>query len=171
MKNWYRFWENHSHCLWNTWYIVMIYCYEECCCALFAANHPKNSQHSELEQACDFSPHACSSPTLLASFYTAWGSRMLWDSKCASYILGYLHNAHHICLCEMAKTTSIYREASCLYWLICIFSTNLVAQFLIFYLYHRKKKATILTSVEIRGWAVIAPRSLLLLLSCPSTQN
>src|SRR2546421_8834828 len=84
--------------------------------------------------------------------------------------LGYLHSKCHACLYEMAKTASIYRKTSCLYWLICIFSTNLVAQFLIFYLYHRKKKATILTSVEIRGWAVIAPRSLLLLLSCPSTQ-
>ena len=114
----------------------MIYCYDillwRMLLRFVCCQSPKNSQHSELEQACDFSPHACSSPTLLASFCTACGSRMLWDPKCASYILGYLHNVHHICLCEMAKTASIYREASCLYWLICIFSTNLVAQFLIF---------------------------------------
>src|SRR3989440_1338562 len=69
--------------------------------------------------------------------------------------LGYLHSKCHACLYEMAKTASIYRKTSCLYWLICIFSTNLVAQFLIFYLYHRKKKVTILTSIEIRGWAVM----------------
>ena len=69
--------------------------------------------------------------------------------------LGHLHNLYHTCLYEMAKTASNYRKTSCLHWLICIFSTNLVAQFLIFYLYHRKKKVTILTSIEIRGWAVM----------------